>query len=301
MERVAQPGPPVVMVHLAGLATRAVDLVAMAPPDPRCPKKPPSAVAFVVRTGHDRLHLGNAQRRPIFAIGTARAGHLGCLRASDAQTRRQRRDRLVHAAVLLRLRHHRLGDLDCHANRRSQSASRQRGATRPWFRTPLLRTVFCPGGAGHAGVGLAGEMARRPPSRCHLEELGSAGWRRRAVLGAGDDLVAASAGLCPQLRAPGTANQRYRARCPMRRSAGFEPGADRRLAVSQPTGSAACANRCGLPVVARQWRGHREGEHSVDPARWTLHSVVKRPTDRTENIRIYGRSPGTAPDQAASG
>ncbi|MEN9398565.1 MAG: hypothetical protein RLZ81_3095, partial [Pseudomonadota bacterium] len=37
------------------------------------------------------------------------------------------------------------------------------------------------------------------------------------------------------------------------------------------------------------------GEYSVDATQWTLYRSIKRPTDRTEHIRIFSRLGGAAP------
>ena len=71
-------------------------------------------------------------------LGAARAGHAGGVRAAHPAAQRGGADRLVHAAVLQRLRLHHLGDVDCDADRRAGQAGGQRGQAGARLRAQLL-------------------------------------------------------------------------------------------------------------------------------------------------------------------
>ena len=173
------------------------------------------------------------------ALAAARPAGLrdaGGLRPADLQAQRRRADRLVHAAVLQRLRHHHLGDLDLAADRRAGQAGRQRGAS--W------RPASCPSfsAAAPSSFALAATLAwgwlvrwRTGRHRAALWKTpGAAGRRRRAVLAAGDDAVAAGAGLRAQLRAAGARHRRAGRPARLRRRARPQPAADRRAAPPRP-------------------------------------------------------------------
>ena len=90
--------------------------------------------------------------RPRAAARPARAGRAGGLRAAHLRAQRLGADRLVHAAVLQRLRAGDLGDLAVAADRRAGQAGRQRGQAGAGFRAELL--------AGRAFIAaLAGDVA----------------------------------------------------------------------------------------------------------------------------------------------
>ena len=150
---------PAAVVHLAGLAAGGLDAVALAPPARRAPRRP----AAVVRAGAVAATLLTPFVRPLAAAGPAGAGHAGRLRAAHAAPQRRGADRLVHAAVLHRLRGRHLGDLDLAADRRAGQAGGQRGQLAPGFVPSFSLIAFVAGAGRHRGLGLAGALAHRAP------------------------------------------------------------------------------------------------------------------------------------------
>ena len=164
---------------------------------------------------------------------------------ADAAPQRVGPDRLVHAAVLHRLRHRDLGDLVCHADRRSEAGRGQRVQAGAQLPRRVLAADISDRAARVAGLGMAGQMARRPPPGGHLEKPGAARRRRRVVLAAADDAVDAAARLRAQLPAGGRKPRR----------------AGRAGAVPAGTGPRARPDR-GVPVPRRL---HRWNRNRPDP------------------------------------
>ena len=116
-------------------------------------------------------------------------------------------------------------------------------------------------------MGLAGEMARRPPPRRHLEEPGAARRRCRNVLAAVDDAVDAAAELRPELQSLGCTHAALVKHARLRADLRVEPGSD-----------------CGLPVL---WAA----EVATDDQRGTLRLVDGRTGARLRSTSWHRSRP----------
>src|SRR6185312_76396 len=119
--RVAQPGTAAALVHLACLAAGVVDRLALAASAGKPAALPSFGLAAMVPAGFDRRHDRAGARRPRADAGDAGTRDTGRFRPANTQAQCHGADRVVHPALLYRLGHHHLGDLDLAANRLSQT------------------------------------------------------------------------------------------------------------------------------------------------------------------------------------
>jgi hypothetical protein len=222
--------------------------------------------------------------------GAASHCHFGCFGFAHTPAQLGRFDRLVHTAVFQHLRLHHLGGLVRHANWISRPNPRANVARLapefvPEFSIPHLPWLCWP-----RWLGLAGEVAHRPPPRSHLEKHGLASRRRRAVLAAAHDLVAALldyarsyAPLMAKSHAmvTGAALAYQYAGISKAQGAALMHHAQVRL-------SGPCKHR-KLTALGWWWTGQNLPLLSakVKSLGWTEPNGIKRPGDRSESLLIF--------------
>ena len=279
---------PARLVHLAGLAARAVDALAMArataaPAHRRC--RSASALvalaACIAMGGSDRaLLLG------LPAVAVLAAFALPTLRRSLAAAIDWFSVFFFSIAALADLGHLRLA-----ADRRAGQAGRQRRASSRPASSPTSRCSRCRCARRHAGVALARPVAHRAPPACALEKPGVAGKRRGAVLAAADDAVLP---LLDYARSYRPLVQRLAKHVPQDACIAA-PACRARRSRHSNTSAAIASTAWGRRLrAACRYLLRDEPVKGAPPAPegWRLVARERRPTDRDGTTAIYRRAQG---------